>query len=101
MYKVIMCLATIDSVATTQTLHDNLQLLGVFAATVSGDIDKLHNEFNKTCSQLIAGGATVKTPLASFLTPTSGSPVTILSHLFAASTRTTRMANLPPSPTRH
>jgi hypothetical protein len=47
MYKIIMHLATINSVATTQTLHNNLQLLGVYAATVSGDIDKLHNEFNQ------------------------------------------------------
>ncbi len=30
MYKVIMRLATIDSVATTQTLRDNLQNLSVF-----------------------------------------------------------------------
>ncbi len=30
MYKVIMRLATIDSIATTQTLQDNLQNLGVF-----------------------------------------------------------------------
>jgi hypothetical protein len=29
MYKIIMRLATIDSVATTQTLRDNLQNLGV------------------------------------------------------------------------
>ncbi len=31
MYKVIMRLATIDLIATTQTLRDNLQNLGVFA----------------------------------------------------------------------
>jgi hypothetical protein len=40
MYKIIMRLATIDSVATTQTLHNNLQLLGTFAATVSSNIKK-------------------------------------------------------------
>ncbi len=38
MYKVIMHLATMDSIATTQTLRDNLQNLGTFAATVKGDI---------------------------------------------------------------
>jgi hypothetical protein len=38
-----MHLATINFVATTQTLHGNLQLLGVFAAIISGNIDKLHN----------------------------------------------------------
>ena len=35
MYKISMRLATIDSVATTQTLRDNLQNLGVFAVTVN------------------------------------------------------------------
>ena len=34
MYKIIMRLATIDSIATTQTLRDNLQNLGIFAVTV-------------------------------------------------------------------
>jgi hypothetical protein len=47
MYKVILRLATIDSIATTQTLRDNLQNLGVFAATVSGDIDKINSEFDQ------------------------------------------------------
>ncbi len=54
MYKVIMRLATIDSIATTQTLQDNLQNLGVFAATVSGDIDKINSEFDQNYSQIIA-----------------------------------------------
>jgi hypothetical protein len=54
MYKVIMRLATIDSVATTQTLWDNLQNLSVFAATVSGDINKINTEFNKNYSQILA-----------------------------------------------
>jgi hypothetical protein len=49
MYKVIMCLATIDSIATTQTLRDNLQNLMVFAVMVSGDIDKINTEFDSTC----------------------------------------------------
>jgi hypothetical protein len=42
MYNIIIHLATIDSIATTQTLHDNLQSLGVYAATVSGNINKVH-----------------------------------------------------------
>jgi hypothetical protein len=54
MYKVIMRLATIDSVPTTQTLRDNLQNLSVFAATVSGDINKINTEFNKNYSQILA-----------------------------------------------
>jgi hypothetical protein len=63
MYKIIMRLATIDSVATTQMLRDNLQLLGTFAATVSGNIDKVHSEFDKNYSQLIARSATIDDPI--------------------------------------
>ncbi len=54
MYKVIMRLATINTVATTQALRDNLQNLGTFSVTVNGDIAKIHGEFNKNYSQLIA-----------------------------------------------
>ena len=54
MYKVIMRLATMDSVATTQSLRDNLQNLGMFAATVKGDVDKIHAEFDKNYSQLLS-----------------------------------------------
>ncbi len=63
MYKVIMRLATIDTVATTQTLRDNLQNLGVFAATVNGNINKIHGKFDKNFSQLIAHGVTVDDPI--------------------------------------
>jgi hypothetical protein len=63
MYKIIMRLATIDSVATTQMLHDNLQLLGTFAATVSSNIDKIRSKFDKNYSQLIARGATIDNPI--------------------------------------
>jgi hypothetical protein len=63
MYKIIMRLATIDSVATTQTLRDNLQNLGVFAVTVKGDIDKVNAEFDTNYSQLLARGATLDDPI--------------------------------------
>ncbi len=63
MYKIIMRLATINFIATTQTLRDNLQSLGVYGAMVSGDIDKVHNEFDKNNSQLIARGATIYNPI--------------------------------------
>jgi len=59
-----MHLATIDSVATTQTLWDNLQNLGVFAVTVKGDIDKINAEFDTNYSQLIARGATLDNPIS-------------------------------------
>jgi len=63
MYKIIMRLVTIDSVATTQTLRDNLQNLGVFAVTVKGDIDKINAEFDTNYSQLLARGATLDDPI--------------------------------------
>jgi hypothetical protein len=61
--KIIMRLATIDSIATTQTLQENLQNLGVFAVTVNGDINKIHGEFDRNHSQLLACGATVDDPI--------------------------------------
>ncbi len=54
MYKVIMSLATIDSIATTQTLWDNLQMLSVFAVTVSGDIDTINSKFDTNYAQILA-----------------------------------------------
>ncbi len=63
MYKFIMRLATIDNVATTQTLQDNLQNLGVFAVMVKGNIDKVNAEFNTNYSQLLAQGATLNDPI--------------------------------------
>jgi hypothetical protein len=63
MYKIIMPLATIDSVATMQTLGHNPQSFGVNVATVSGNIDKVHSEFDKNYSQLIASGATIDNPI--------------------------------------
>jgi hypothetical protein len=63
MYKIIMRLATIDTVATTQVLRDNLNNLGVFAATVNGDINKINGEFDKNYTQLLAGGANVTDPV--------------------------------------
>ena len=58
-YKVIMRLATIDSIATTLTLWDNLQNLGVLAAAVSGNIDKINSKFDTNYSQIIARGTTI------------------------------------------
>ncbi len=100
MYKVIMRLATIDTVATTQTLQDNLQNLGVFAVTVNGDINKIHGEFDKNFSQLIAHGATVNDPIGILLTPTQSFPATTSSNTSSANTRTTLTANSHRSPTR-
>jgi hypothetical protein len=63
MYKIIMRLATINSVSTTQTLRNNLQSLGMYVAMVSSNIDKVHSKFDKNYSQLITRGATVNDPI--------------------------------------
>ncbi len=63
LYKIIMKLAAINSIATTQTLQENLQNLGVFVATVDGDINKIHGKFDRNHSQLLAHGATVDDPI--------------------------------------
>jgi hypothetical protein len=76
MYKVIMHLITINSVATTQTLRDNLQSLSVFAATVSGNINKISTEFNKTTRIFWLEGQQSTTPSTSYSTSTWLFPAT-------------------------
>jgi hypothetical protein len=63
LYKIIMRLTTINSVATAQTLQENLLNLRVFAVTVDGDINKIHGKFNRNHPQLLARGATVDNPI--------------------------------------
>ncbi len=63
MYKIIMRLATINTVATTQVLRDNFNNLGVFAAAVNGDINKINGEFDKNYMQLLARSASVDDPV--------------------------------------
>jgi hypothetical protein len=63
MHKIIMRLATINTVATMQTLRDNLNNLGVYAAMVSGDINKINGKFDKNYMQLLACGANVDNPV--------------------------------------
>ncbi len=62
-HKIIMRLVTIYSVTTTQTLHKNLQNLGVFLAKVDGNINKIHCKFDRNHSQLLAHGTTVDDPI--------------------------------------
>jgi hypothetical protein len=59
MYKVIMRLATMITVATTHTLQENLQNLEVYVATANRDINKIHGEFDKNYSQPLAHSATI------------------------------------------
>ena len=80
MYKVIMRLATIDSIATTQMLRDNMQNLSVFAATVSGDIDKINTEYDTNYSQILAEGPQSTTHSTSYSMPTWSFPATISGH---------------------
>ncbi len=62
MYKIIMRLTTINSIVTMQTLHKNLQNLGLFVAMVNGNINKIYGEFDRNHSQLLARGATFNDP---------------------------------------
>jgi hypothetical protein len=62
-YKLIMRLATIDTVTTIQALQENLQNLGTFSAMVNGDIAKICGEFGNNYSQLIVQGATLNDPI--------------------------------------
>ena len=76
MYKVIMRLATIDSIATTQTLRDNLQNLMVFAAMVSGDMIKSTQNLTVTTHRFWLEGQQLTIPSTSCSTPTSSCPAT-------------------------
>ncbi len=42
-YKIIMRLARIDSVATTETLRKNLDNLSIYAASVNGNVDMINS----------------------------------------------------------
>jgi hypothetical protein len=64
MYKIIMRLATIDSVATDEALQANQSNLRIYAASVNGDIDLIHSYFNVNYSQLLARGSTIDDPIA-------------------------------------
>ncbi len=56
MYKIIMRLATIDSIATTKTLCANLNNLPIYAASVNGDIDLINSYFGVNYSQILPRG---------------------------------------------
>jgi hypothetical protein len=63
MYKIIMRLATINTVATMQTLRNYLNNLGVFAATVSSSINKINGGFDKNYTQLLTRSANINNPV--------------------------------------
>ena len=63
LFKTIMRLATIDSVATTEALRANLRELAAYSAIVHGDIDKINQYFDENYSQLVARGAQIDDPV--------------------------------------
>jgi hypothetical protein len=63
LHKKIMALATINSVTTTKTLHNNLRELPTYCSTIKGDIKLLHSYFDSNYTQIIARGATVDNPI--------------------------------------
>jgi hypothetical protein len=64
MYKIIMRLATINSVATTETLRKNLDTLPAYAVSVNGDVDMVNSYFNANYSQILACSAAIDDPLS-------------------------------------
>jgi hypothetical protein len=64
MYKIIMRLARIDSVAATKTLRKNLDALPSYAASVNGDVDLINSYFDANYSQILARSASIDDPLA-------------------------------------
>jgi hypothetical protein len=63
LFKTIMHLATIDSMAMTEALRANLRELTAYAAVVHGSIDKINQYFNNNYSQLVAHGAQLNDPV--------------------------------------
>jgi hypothetical protein len=95
-----MHLATINSVATTQTLRNKLQLLGVCKETVSGKIDKVLSEFDKNYSQLIARGMTVDDPIGILFKAYLVIPCHNLKTYICHQHEDSLDGKLPPSPAR-
>ncbi len=62
MYKTIMRLATIDSVANSKTLRTNLNNLTSYATSVNGNVNLINSYFDTNYTQILAGGATVDNP---------------------------------------
>jgi hypothetical protein len=58
-----MALATINSNATTKTLHSNLRKLPTYFSTIKGDIKVLPSYFDSNYTQIIARGAMFNNPV--------------------------------------
>jgi hypothetical protein len=64
MYKTIMRLGTIYSVATTKTLQPNFNNLPSYAASVNDNVHLINSYFDTNYTQILARGATVDDPTA-------------------------------------
>ena len=58
-FKIMMRLATIDSVATTKALRANLTNIPHFVTTVNGDVDQINSYFDLNYTQIIGHGSMV------------------------------------------
>jgi hypothetical protein len=87
LYKKIMALATIDSVAIPKTLHSNLRELPTYCSTIKRDIELLHSYFNTNYTQFIAHGATVDNPIDILFSAGHGCPMPQLQELYQAQAR--------------
>ena len=63
-FKIMMWLATIDSIATTEALCANLTNLPHFVTTVNGDVDQINSYFDLNYTQIIGCGSTASDPIS-------------------------------------
>lgn len=63
LFKTVMRLATIDSVATEESLRSKLRELHLLASSLGYNLPKLHALFHQYYTQLIARGATIDDPI--------------------------------------
>ncbi len=59
-----MRLVTIDSIATTETLHANLNNLPAYFTSVNSNVNLINSYFDTNYTQILARGATVNNPIA-------------------------------------
>jgi hypothetical protein len=76
MYKIIMRLATMDSIATNEALQANINSLPQYATSANGDVNLINSYFDVNMSQLLARVQTVDNPIESSLMLTLPLPIT-------------------------
>ncbi len=64
MYKIIMRLAMIGSIATNETLCANLNNCPIYAASGNGNIDLINSYFGVNYLQILMQGSTIDNPIA-------------------------------------